>query len=389
MKEIILEDIVKQDLTKEELDNFFSDEINKAHINDFKVYERNSSKQVDLFNDLEKRYDISQKDKLTKYYKDKDNVLKKVDRNLKNTIVKYSLITNEIEIAYYKEGFQVPTVDLANCSDESEMIASAMFHDNAYWKDREYVRNFRLNKETEMIEKINDNASIAKLVKSIHSGDVRAKKNFYDYALNYPWEYFCTFTFADAKIKNDRQQIKTQWRYFVLELQKINKDVKVLSVVEEHKNGGYHLHALISDIDLLLVPARNNDKKCKYYRDFLYTKLKNQIFNCKEWSRGFNTIVCIEPQSRQKKIINYLTKYITKKPVALFGERRFYRTRNYDVRNTEILNCSEGEIEKLTKENGMYLRKDDLKNNVKFFEIKVNRAVSKNMFNKIIKNIGI
>ena len=375
MKEVIFEDLIKENLTKEELDSFFSDEINKQYQKDFKVYEKPGTQGI--------FFDIAQKDKYTKLYKDKNDVLKKVDRTLKNTIVKYSDVTNEIELAFFEEGFLTPKVDLANCSDSDEMIAAAMSHDNAYWKERSAGRNFKLNKETEMIEKINDNATLAQLIKSVRLGDVRAKKNFYDYALNYNWEYFCTFTFRDEQIRNDRQQIKTQWRYFLMELQKINKDVKVLSVVEEHEKGGFHLHALIADIDLLLKPARNNNSKNKDYGNFLYTPFNNQIFNCQEWDKGFNTVVCIEPQARQKKIVNYLTKYITKEPATLFGEKRFYRTRNFDVRNTDIYYCTPGLIEKLVKENGMSLIKTDEYNKVQYYEIKVNRRIGEN----IAKNI--
>ena len=40
MKEVIFEDLIKENLTKEELDSFFSDEINKQYQKDFKVYEK-------------------------------------------------------------------------------------------------------------------------------------------------------------------------------------------------------------------------------------------------------------------------------------------------------------------------------------------------------------
>lgn len=379
MKEVIFEDLIKEDLNKEQVAEFFDDPINKQYQKDFKVYEKPGT-QGSLF-------DIAQKNKYTKLYKDKNEVLKKVDRTLKNTIVKYSDVTNEIELAFFEEGFLMPKVDLANCSDSDEMIAVAMSHDNAYWKERSTGRNFKLNKETEMIEKINENATLAQLIKSVRLGDVRAKKNFYDYALNYNWEYFCTFTFRDEQIRNDRQQIKTQWRYFLMELQKINKDVKVLSVVEEHKKGGFHLHALIADIDLMLKPARNNNSKDKDYGNFIYTPFNNQIFNCQEWDRGFNTVVCIEPQARQKKIVNYLTKYITKESATLFGEKRFYRTRNFDVRNTDIYYCTPGLIEKLVKENGMSLIKEDEFNKIKYYEIKVNRRIGENIAKKITFDI--
>ena len=101
MKEIIFEDLVKVDLNKNQLNEFFDDPINKQHQKDFKVYEK-SGAQGGLF-------DITQKDKYTKLYKDKNEVLKKVDRTLKNTIVKYSDVTNEIELVFFEEGFLTPS----------------------------------------------------------------------------------------------------------------------------------------------------------------------------------------------------------------------------------------------------------------------------------------
>lgn len=379
MKEIIFENLIQENLTESELNDLF----NQHPTQKLGVYEKQSQK-LDVF---DKVYDVSKKEKYTKVYKDKAENLKKVQRAKKNTIIKFSSETGEVEIAYYENGFLVPKVDLALPEDEDKMKKLAMNYDNAYWQERETGRNFKLNKETEVIDFIKESASVAKLIKSVRQGDVRAKKNFYDYALNINWEYFCTFTFADATIRNDRNKIKEQWRYFVMKLQSISKDVKVLSVVEEHENGGYHLHALVADIDLVLVPARNNNVNSKEYRQFLYTSIGGQIFNCYEWDKGFNSVVCIEPKSRQQKVVNYLTKYITKKPATLFGEKRFYRTRNYEVRSTEIMNCSENEIQKLINENGLKMVKQDDYNKIKYYQIKLNTKVPKNISDNITKVI--
>lgn len=379
MKEIIFENLIQENLTESELNDFF----NQHPTQKLGVYEK-QSQQLDVF---DKVYYVSKKEKYTKVYKDKAENLKKVQRAKKNTIIKFSSETGEVEIAYYENGFLVPKVDLALPEDETKMKTLAMNYDNAYWEERETGRNFKLNKETEVIDFIKESASVAKLIKSVRQGDIRAKKNFYDYALNNNWEYFCTFTFKDETIRNDRNKIKEQWRYFVMKLQSISKDVKVLAVVEEHENGGYHLHALVSDIDLVLVPARNNNKNSKEYGYFLYTVIGDQIFNCHEWDKGFNTVVCIKPNSRQQKVVNYLTKYITKEPATLFGEKRFYRTRNYEVRSTEIMNCSEKEIQKLINENGLKMVKQDDYNKIKYYQIKLNTKVPKNISDNITKVI--
>ena len=63
MKEVILEDLIKFNLNKEQVAEFFDDPINKQYQKDFKVYEKPGT-QGSLF-------DIAQKDKYTKLYKDK------------------------------------------------------------------------------------------------------------------------------------------------------------------------------------------------------------------------------------------------------------------------------------------------------------------------------
>ena len=383
MKEVVFENLTKVNLTKEELWDFFN--LSEVESKDYSIYEKSkkeeSRKQLDLF-------DLYRKDKYKKLYENKDGTLKKVERNKKNTVVKYSIETGEIEIAYYRKGFLVPKISIAEQEDVDAMKKIAMKQDIVYFNERTNGRNFKLNKETEEIEFVSESASIEKLVKSVRQGDVRAKKNFYDYALNNKWEYFCTFTFAEEKIRCDRNQIKTQWRYFIKELQKVNHDVKVLAVVEKHETLGFHLHALISDIDLILVPARNNKKTHKNYRDFLYNEKGVQIFNTKNWELGWNTVVCINSNSRQMQVINYLTKYVTKDPAALFGEKRFYRTYNYEVRNTEIMTCTEKQIEKLVKENGMTLFKKDEFNDVEYYQIKLKTAVPKTIVNNLSKEIN-
>ena len=63
MKEIVLEDVLKVDLTKDQIDDFFNDPINKQYQKKFQVYEKPGT-QGSLFY-------IVQKNKYTKLYKDK------------------------------------------------------------------------------------------------------------------------------------------------------------------------------------------------------------------------------------------------------------------------------------------------------------------------------
>ncbi len=145
------------------------------------------------------------------------------------------------------------------------------------------------------------------------------------------WEYFCTFTFEDERIRNNNDLLYVTYENFRKQLRSKNHNVKSLTVYEEFKKGGYHLHSLLSNIDLNLVPARNADTG-----KFIYTKSGVQIFNCKDWKIGYNTISCINPNSINEQVVNYMSKYMTKCSPAPPGCKRYFRSMNLECRETHV-----------------------------------------------------
>lgn len=260
-------------------------------------------------------------------YCNNDGEYKKITYQECNYILKIN--GDKVDLQFYPKKFVTPThsVDNEICQD--------FYVDEEI--DRFFKRNFERNKITNFAERKKDSAATLKdLQESIARGSKRAVKNFYDYAMANNWEYFCTFTFEDTHIKNNNDLLYLSYENFRKQLRRKNYDVKSLTVYEEFKKGGYHLHSLLADIDLDLVPARNNKKESKYYGKFYYDEFGVQIFNCKNWKIGHNTIACIDPKSANERVVNYMSKYMTKCSPAPPGCKRYFKSNNLECRQTLV-----------------------------------------------------
>lgn len=246
----------------------------------------------------------------------------RVDYDNCNYILK--LNGDNVDLQYYPNTFYVPVHSVENeiCQDYHVDIEV----------ERCFKRNFERNKVTNFANrKENSTATLRDLQRSIKLGAKRAIKNFYDYALANDWEYFCTFTFESQRIQHNNDLLYVAYENFRKQLRRSNKDVKALTIYEEFKKGGYHLHSIIGNADLRLVPGRNK-KTGKFY----YNEFGVQIFNCIDWKIGWNTIACINPESSSDQLANYLSKYMTKCSPAPPGCKRYFKTNNLDSRDTIV-----------------------------------------------------
>lgn len=324
-------------------------------------------------------YEIyDKKGKKIEYYYDNDGVLKHIQYDKVNTIINISN-NGDIEIIKYNEDFLIPKVNEVNYLN--------LNLDNYTLKEVTRERNFIRDidgalKANKVTTRIKD------LQKTIKKGGKRARHNFYSFALNYKWDYFCTFTFKDKEDRFDREKIKLLWKMFNNKLRAINPDYRLIAVMEPHEGwtnerelkerkkllkdntpdeiesiikykkenaGGYHLHALLANVDLSLSPAR--DPKTG---EFKYTCFGNQIFNCNLWDKGFSTIAILPPDTNSRKIANYCAKYIAKDLEFFYGEKRYYKTRNLKARETTYGNFTDYEVQLLSKEYGTnYIRKNN------------------------------
>lgn len=189
------------------------------------------------------------------------------------------------------------------------------------------ARKFNLNKNGVAEPKIDQQGTLYDLINSIERSSLRSKKNFYNYALSNVWEYFSTFTFAEAETRLNKDLLVSAWSSFIRTLRYKNPEIKALGTYERFKNreSGFHMHCLLSNCDLRLIPARHFDTK-----EFLYTEFNNQIFNSFDWGLGHNTVVTISPDSNQAQVVNYMSKYMSKECPAPYGCHRYLYTRNLD-----------------------------------------------------------
>lgn len=245
---------------------------------------------------------------------------------------------NRLELCYYPEGFTIAEdiyTDKNFCTDISEYIELDDERKPRKWKEIDGI-----------LTPVDDSATLSSLMKTLRNGSQRSVKNFYSYAFSNKWEYFFSFTFAPDKIDRfNKKAINAAWSEFRIKTQrkydKEKKDlVKMLCVPEEHENGAYHLHGLMSGCDLILTPGRNKKDDNKFY----YSKCGNQVFNLMDWELGWSTVCCINPVDNLLQVANYVSKYVGKQMCSEYNGKRYFHTYN--------LNCSltvNGYIEDLAK----------------------------------------
>jgi len=175
----------------------------------------------------------------------------------------------------------------------------------------------------------------------------RAKDNFYGYALCNDWTYFCTFTISKNEYEHTDQATKYWWRLFRKKLQYHFPDVKILAVPERHKSGNIHFHALIGNANLenILTVAINPKTQNPIFHG------GRQVYNLPLWNKGFSTVVKIDQDSteHQLKTINYCIGYVTKQDNIGLNQKRYYRTKNLDFKNSQLSFTDEKRFEKLMK----------------------------------------
>lgn len=273
-----------------------------------------------------------------------DGEIKTIDYDNNNYILK-STGDDKIELLFFPAGFITPKhteynglVDDITVNYEVERITGR--------------RRFGKDSKGRIVP-IRDDASITDLQNLMKDGRKRTINNFFDYALNNKWEYFCTFTFADEKIRNSRDLVYAAWDNFRRGLRKANKDFKSIAVYEPHKKGGLHLHALVADIDLTLKPARNP----KNNNEFIYSGVSGvQIFNCMNWTSGYSTVCCLDPKYTNEQIVMYLSKYMSKSEFIDVNCKRYFHTNNLAKRET-VVGYSKTGVKDMVEKFGLQLVK--------------------------------
>ncbi len=137
----------------------------------------------------------------------------------------------------------------------------------------------------------------------------RTRQKKFDIAFLNNFKYFVTLTLDPEKVSDryDPKAIKKQlikWLDNAVQ----RKNLKYLLIPEHHKDGAIHFHALISaDFKFKDSGIKTTDGRTRY--------------NIPEWKYGFSTAV--ELNGKYENVAKYVTKYITKDCVKIFGNYYF------------------------------------------------------------------
>ena len=160
----------------------------------------------------------------------------------------------------------------------------------------------------------------------------RTVNQIYKYSRSNLWEYFVTLTFDPSKVdRYNYDDCCKKMKTFLDHLRRKNSDLKYLGVPEQHKDGAWHFHFLMSNID----------KSC--YRYWKKDKRGNDIYilgqkDGGEWTGvyryGWSTLTFVKYPER---VSMYITKYITKNVIATtFGKKRYWCSKNLDLPREDV-----------------------------------------------------
>lgn len=257
-------------------------------------------------------------------------------KNTANTII--NRFKDFDEIIFYNENFSIPDGIDVN-------------------KDIDRTRKW-LKDENGVLHPKDENVKLEDLHRTIFNSRKRSLDNMYGYILCNEWQYFVTVTFKHGKqAKLSDEVVKYQWKKFRQQLQYRFPDIKIILRAEDTPTGvhGMHFHGFMGNADLseCLIPARNNKKIYKgqpnpQYGQMLYTKFGDPVFNFLPSfvNIGFSTIVKIK-DCNNLKLVNYMTKYMSKDSIFDYNENAYLRTHNLDFKQKEVLMLSKSQKEEL------------------------------------------
>lgn len=132
----------------------------------------------------------------------------------------------------------------------------------------------------------------------------RAIQKVYDLARSNEFDWFVTMTFNQALVNRyDYDSCSDALYGFTHKLSK--RGNTWLIVPEQHQDGAFHMHGLISgDLDL--------------------THWKGDVYNLNDFKWGFTTAT---PIKDRKRVSSYIAKYLTKEIVVPKGRKRYWASR--------------------------------------------------------------
>lgn len=201
-------------------------------------------------------------------------------------------------------------------------------------------RKFHINASGVLVPN-SDKVLFSQFLRSREQSRLRALDSSYRYALSNTWAYFCTFTFDPKKVERTNDEAcKHCWQLFRQRLQYLFPDIKIYCVPEYHEKGSLHFHALIGNADLsaYLEVATFPDGKPNA-GDIITTRYGDTVYNFDVdlYEFGFTTVVPIQSEDDNEKVVNYLVKYVHKSKGMSYNQKSYYHTHN--LRQAEKLSA--------------------------------------------------
>lgn len=167
----------------------------------------------------------------------------------------------------------------------------------------------------------------------------RTKGKIYNYAKCNDWEFFVTFTFSKFMVdRYNYDECSSRLSKWLNNLRRTSPNLCYIVVPEQHKDGAWHFHGLVSGLDdreivwsgkYVIQKVRKNGCRTKFVRT------DRKIYKIGRYKLGWMTAT--EIQDRQRAI-TYITKYVTKDMmVGLFGKKRYWASRNLQVPEEEVM----------------------------------------------------
>lgn len=146
----------------------------------------------------------------------------------------------------------------------------------------------------------------------------RAVQKVYDLAHCNDFDYFVTLTFDGTKVDRYNYDACADALKMFTDIMRHNGN-KWLIVPEQHKDGAYHFHALVSG-KLSLTEAIN-----PHTRNKILDKQGRQVYNVCNFKYGHTTATSISDHTRTA---TYIAKYLTKEIQVPKGRKRYWASRS-------------------------------------------------------------
>lgn len=162
----------------------------------------------------------------------------------------------------------------------------------------------------------------------------RAKSKVLEYALCNKFDYFVTLTID--KTKFDRYKLKEYYKDFSKWLNNYNRlhntKIKYILIPEQHKDGAWHMHGLMSGIqDKHLYRFTLNDNIPRKIKDLIIAG--DDVYSWTSYVKKYGYITLTKIKSVER-VSRYITKYINKNmanSIKDLGAHMYYCSKGLNV----------------------------------------------------------